>query len=107
MAQTAKILAAGQLASSKGTLYTCPASTNTLLGKLVLHNTGGAVETFTVYTKLSGGTSRVNGGGEIPAGGFATVDFERCAITASDLVEGFTTTATTVDYTLYGNEITA
>lgn len=105
MTQNPKIAGVGQLASSKGTLYTVPASTAALPGKLLLYNTGSALETVIIYTKKSGGSSRVAARLQLAANETGTVDFEHCGLATGDEVEGVTTTATTVDYTLFALEV--
>jgi len=105
MAQLLKLLAQGQLAAAKATVYTVPASTQTALGKLMLYNTGGSLETVILYAKLSGGSSRVIGRTQLASLEWGVFDLERVGLQAGDIVEAETTTATTVDYTVSALEI--
>ena len=57
---TGKPLADGQVASSKGTLYTVPASTVAYVRSASFHNTNAATQTLIVYANVSG-TSRIIG----------------------------------------------
>ena len=95
-----KVLADGQLPSSKGTLYTAPSVTQVYVSMISIVNTGATAQTVTVYYKKS--TSRV----------LFTVDDlqqnERIEFKAGlildtgDLIEGVTTTASQVDYVITG-----
>lgn len=110
MALTPKILADGQLPSSKGTLYTVPGSTQTAVKFFRLVNTSGSVVTVNVYLKKSGGTSRriIPKDYSLAAGAMASVlDYgEVVALGAGDLIEGDASSATTVDYVIDGGEAT-
>lgn len=103
---TAKSLADGQLASTKGTLYTVPAATRSYVKFLFLHNTGATSETVLVYVKRSGSSSRVIGRGVLAGDeSLAVIDKDATlTLSAGDVIEGETTTATTVDYVITGAE---
>ncbi len=53
-----KSLADGQLASSKGEIYPCPAATQTILRSIILVNTHSSALTINLYRKVSSGSSR-------------------------------------------------
>lgn len=53
-----KALADGQLPSSKGTLYTCPASTTAIIKSIILVNTDSSARTVNLYTQRDGSNSR-------------------------------------------------
>ena len=57
MALTAKVLADGQLAAAKATLYTVPADTKALVKFFRLYNTAAVTRTCNIYLK-PGATSR-------------------------------------------------
>lgn len=105
MSATIKNLANGQLASSKGTLYT--ASEVTAIAKsIILVNTNTSSETVNLYYKKSGGTSRrlIPQDTEIPSGYSLTFNLP-VTMGSADIIEGDTTTASKVDYVISGVEI--
>lgn len=108
MALTPKILADGQLPSSKTALYTVPGSTQAAVKFFRLVNTSGSAVTVNVYVKKSGGTSRriVPKDYSLSAGAMASVlDYgEVVALAAGDALEGDASSATTVDYLIDGGE---
>jgi hypothetical protein len=107
MAFTAKILAEGQLPNAKGTLYTVPASTKAYVKFLNAHNTaGGGIETIIFYVKKSGSTSRLLATGLLNfMEQLRAIDKdEALELGAGDIIEGQTTTAAKVDYTITGVE---
>ena len=104
-----KILAEGQLPNAKGTLYTCPALTVTYIKFMAVTNEVGAgTELVVIYVKKSGSTSRVVCNGTLEEKEMIRVldDGETLELSAGDLIEGETTTATTVDYVITGVEET-
>lgn len=105
MTVSIKSLADGQLASSKGTLYTTSASTETIVKNIILVNTSGGTVKVNLYFKASGGTSRriIPKDMEIKGGGLAVMDDEQ-TLEAADIIEGDASSATTVDYTISGVE---
>src|SRR6185295_5152295 len=98
---TAKILAEGQLPSSKGTLYTCPALTKGYIKYWSVINTSGT-ETVILYVKKSGSSSRRICKGTLNVDEMIRVldDGETIELSAGDSLEGETTSATTVDYVI-------
>lgn len=105
MANTVKSLAAGQLPTTKGTLYTAPAVTATIAKTVKLHNTSGSTtEAVIIYHKLSAGTSKIIAKISLSPGWSAEVD--EIFLSTGDLIEGSSTNATTVDYSIGGMEQT-
>lgn len=104
---TGKPLADGQVASSKGTLYTVPASTVAYVRSASFHNTNAATQTLIVYANVSG-TSRVIGYATLAQHEtyYLTTGGEAIVLAAADLIEAVTTTATAVDYLITGLEET-
>lgn len=103
MAFTGKVLAQGQLPNAKGTLYTVPALTKAYVRFFRVENPSGGTETVIVYYKKA--TSRQIGRAVLAT--LEAVDFiegDVLALDAGDLIEGQTTTATTVDYVIAGAE---
>ncbi len=106
MAFAGKVLADGQLAITKGTLYTVPATTVAYVKFLSVFNTNAITQTVIIYVN-TGGTSR-----KIANVSFLAVDEysriidkdEALVLEAGDLIEGETTTASAVDFTIQGVE---
>jgi hypothetical protein len=105
MAFVGKVLAEGQLATTKGTLYTVPALTTAYVKWFSLFNTNAAQQTIIIYIK-PGATSRKIRRYVIAQN--ASVDVlqhgESIVLEAGDLIEAETTTATAVDYVITGVE---
>ena len=99
-----KSLGDGQLATSKGTLYTAPASTQTIVMTINLTNTSTSTVGVNLYFKASGGTSRnIFQVDEMPAKGTAIMDDVQ-TLGAADIIEGDASVGTTIDYTISGVE---
>lgn len=106
-----KVLSQGtQLATSVGTLYSAPANTTTLVKKVTVTNTSGAVVTVTVYKVASGGTAgaanTITSARSIPAG--ATVELyeaENHALAPGDTIQALASAATSVSFSASGIEI--
>lgn len=107
MAFTAKVLADGQFATSKGTLYTVPGSTKTYVKFFSVHNTNAATQTVNVYLK-PGATSRQVVRLSLAQNESANIldIVGSFTLEAGDLVEGDTTTASALDYVITGVEET-
>lgn len=104
MANTVKALADGQLPSSKGTLYTVPGATAAVPRTIKLCNTSGSTtEAVQIWVNTTG-TSRKVCNIQLSPGWSAEV--EDLFLSTGDLIEGSTTTATTVDYSIGGMEQT-
>lgn len=102
MSLSIKALADGQLANSKGTLYTTPASTQTIVKSITLYNSGAGTNVCKIYSK-PGATSRV-----IFRVSLETLEHAQyvtpITLEAGDLIEGDATSATEVDYTINGTQ---
>lgn len=105
MAISIKSLADGQLANSKGTIYTVPASTQAIIKSITLVNTNTTTENINLYFKASGGTSRRVVVQDVPiaAKGLLIMDDE-ITMEAADTLEGDTTTVSKVDFVISGVE---
>lgn len=102
MAFTGKILAEGQLASSKGTLYTCPAVTTAYVRLFRCSNPAGGSQTVIVYYKKA--TSRQIGRVVLATGEAADfIEQDVLVLDAGDKIEGVSTNATTVDFVIAGS----
>lgn len=101
---TDKILGQGQLPNTKGTLYTTPASTQTIISLIAIVNTDVVTRTVNLYVKKSGGTSRFVLPPNMPLGAKHLSENEGITLSAGDLIEGDADTAAVVDYTIHGVE---
>jgi hypothetical protein len=102
MTITAKALADGQLPTTKGALYTAPANTMTYVKSIVAHNTNAADQIVVLSVNRSG-TSRVIARAVL--GQNETLYYNApLTLEADDAIEGVTTTASAVDYTISGAE---
>ena len=101
-----KNLANGQLPNAKGTLYTVPASTDTIVRSIVLVNTNTTAEAVNLYFCPNAGTSVRLIPKDLSLGiGYSLVfDVPVTMGTAGDLIQGDATTAAKVDYTISGVE---
>lgn len=107
MTFAAKLLNNGQIASSKGTIYTVPTGVVAYVNQVNLFNTGSNQETILVYLN-PGGTSRVwkrfvldeNESAECMSDG------SRILIEAGCLIEAQTTNGSVVDFFVMGVEET-
>lgn len=104
MATTPKILAAGQLASTKGTIYTAAAA-NVLVRNIALSHVANGTQSVVLYVKKSGGSSRVLSRATLLTGEYAHEDSVE-TLESGDIIEAETTDAASVDYTIMGVEIT-
>lgn len=100
-----KSLADGQLASSKGTLYTVPTAKQTVINRIRLVNTNSTTETVNLYFKASGGSSRnlIPVDTQLKAGYLLVMD-DVVTMEAADVIEGDTTTVSKVNYIVSGAE---
>ena len=105
MTTVIKSLADGQLPSSKGTLYTTPAATQTIINRITLVNTNSSTESVNLYFKASSGTSRriIPKDYSLIAAALFVMD-DAVTLEAGDILEGDTTTASKVDYVISGVE---
>jgi len=101
MTRTPKILADGQLPSSKGTLYTVPASTSVYLSKITIFNTNITTQTVELYINPSGTSRQLIYITELEQ--YETIVYDGGVILETgDLLEGETTTVSVVDYLIMG-----
>lgn len=104
---TGKVLADGQLATTKTQLYTAPADTVAYVKRMSIFNTNAAQQTIVVYINASG-TSRKwrryvleqNESADLLDAGDSLI------LEAADKIEAETTTATAVDFFIMGVEET-
>jgi hypothetical protein len=104
-----KSLADGQLPSGLGTLYTVPALTRAVIKQIDIVSATAIVQVVQLYIKRSGSSSRrvinVNDLNLNEAIHFGD-EGESISLSAGDQIEGVTTTAASVDYTITGAEET-
>ena len=103
MAITIKSLGDGQLAASKGTLYTTPANTQAIVKNIMLINTSSSTVKVNLYLQRDGTNSRRIIPYDMELAGYnsAIVDDE-LTLEAADLIEGDASAESTVDYTISG-----
>lgn len=103
---TFKILADGQLPAAKGTLYTVPAATTTLVKTIVLVATN-VNRVVNIYVKKAAGTSRRILMKDYPLDIAAELSIERnLTLGVGDVIEGDAAAATEIDYIIFGIEYT-
>lgn len=105
MTVSIKELADGQLPSSKGTLYTCPTSTQAIIKTITLVNTHTVAVTVNLYKKKSGDTSRRIIPKDMSLGiGYQGVERNEITLEAGGSIEGDASVAAVIDYTISGVE---
>ena len=97
-----KSLADGQVATSKGTIYTAPTGKTAVVTNVKMVNTSSGPVKVNLYFKASGGTSR-RIDLEIEGGGLAIMDNEQ-TMEAGDIIEADATSGSTIDYSVNGVE---
>lgn len=98
-----KVLADGQMATTKTAMYTVPAATTAYIRNINLFNTNAAEQTIIIYLNTSG-TSRQIARIILAQNESAhLLDLGECIVLeAADVLEGLTTTATAVDFVVLG-----
>ncbi len=105
MTVSIKDLGTGQLAGAKGTLYTTPASTQTIVISITLVNTDSSARTVNLYVKKDGSNSRRIIPVDLSLAVGAQFEYTgRVTLEAADLIEGDASAATQVDYVINGVE---
>ena len=96
-------LADGQLANSKGTVYTTPASTEAIVNSITLVNTDSSARTVNLYVKRDGTNSRRIIPKDLSLAVGAQFSYNSVlTLEAADLIEGDASAATVVDYVISG-----
>jgi hypothetical protein len=91
--------ASGQLANSLATIYTVPALTTALLTTLWVYNTSNST-TQSITVAINDGVSRTIATIELEPLEYGELELRGMVLNAADLLQAFTTTATTVNYVL-------
>ncbi len=100
MANTLKVLYRGAAATSSATLYTVPASTNTLVTSILITNTAGTNGTYTLlFNDVSVATTVT-----VPANDSVIVEPKQLLAT-TQTIKGLAS-ATTINFHITGLEIT-
>lgn len=105
MPTTGQILADGQLPAIKGTLYTVPAATRTIVRLVSYVHVAGGTQTVGIFLKPSGGTSRKFAQSVLLTDEFAHEEGIE-TLETGDTIEGVSTDAASVDYLILGVEQT-
>lgn len=103
MATTPKILANGQLASSKGTIYTCPSGKQAVVRTVSFAHVSNADQNVALYVKKSGSTSRVFSRVTLSTDEYAHED-SIGTLDDGDILEASASNAASVDYVVMGVE---
>ena len=100
-----KALSNGSLSDSKATLYTVPASTQTIVKSIITANTDSSARTLNIYVKTDGSNSRhiFPVDLSLDAGSIAILD-NVITLEEGDLIEGDASVASVVDYVISGIE---
>lgn len=106
MASTPKILAEGQLAAAKTTIYTAPSASQAIIRTVTFNHVAGGTQTIILYVKKSGSTSRVFSRAVLLTNEFAHEE-DIGTLDTGDVLEAATTDASSVDYTVMGVQVTA
>jgi hypothetical protein len=104
MTITVKNLGDGQLPNSNGDLYEVPASTSAIVKNITIHNTNTIAELFTITFLKASGTGRKVIYWSLPPN-TSYIHNDVITMGAGDKIQGFTTTASKVDYLINGAEI--
>lgn len=97
----ADLLADGQVTDSEGVIYTAGASQRAMIKTVSLHNTSATPQTVVLYARPASGTSRILFRwvlAQHERGVFA----ESIALNDGDSLRAETTTASVVDYLVFG-----
>lgn len=99
---TPHYLASGQLASSKGTIYTVPTGMRAIIDSIVYYNTTGGALVCNSY--INDGTSRQFHKVSVPTVSRSIVldNNSPLYLDEADLIEGDTSSATSVNYFIFG-----
>lgn len=102
-----KLLANGQLGNSEADVYLVPGATTAIVVNVILVNTDSVARTIELYVKKASGTSRriVPKTMSLDAGYSLETD-EELTLGAGDAIRGSCSTASVVDFTVYGIEET-
>jgi hypothetical protein len=101
MAFAASVLADGQVPATKGTIYTVPGATTAYVYNLRICNTSATPQDVDVWVNVSG-TSRQLGRFSLSQWESADVFSQPFHLSAGDLIEADTITASVVDYVITG-----
>jgi hypothetical protein len=102
---TPMILASGQLANAKANVLLVAAS-HWAICKVIMTNHNTTIETVNLLACATGGTSKNICPLDLQLGPGNTEESSTICLQAADKIEGYTTTASKVDYTVTGVDIT-
>ncbi len=105
MAISVKVLGQGQLANAKATLYTVPGATSAYVKFLSVCNVSALNQDIEILVNTAGTSRRIAFISLAPDQSARVIDKdEALTLEAGDLIEGFSTNATSVDYVITGAE---
>jgi hypothetical protein len=98
-----KLLDEGQVSNSEGAIYTVPALTTAYIKGMTFTHSSATPQTLIIYVRQGAGTSRVIYrcimDEDYSLGAVGSI-----ALNAGDTIRAQTTTASVMDYTIYGIE---
>ena len=104
---TIKLLGEGQLPAAAGDLYEVPAATTAIIKTITLVNTHTTAEVVNLYILKAGSTARRIIPKDLSLGASYSLVFDdEITLEAADKIQGDTTTAVKVDFTIMGVEKT-
>lgn len=104
MATVPKIIADGQVAAAKASVYVVPGGKQAIIRTVSFSNVTATVQTVLLYVKRSGSTSRLFSRAVLSANEFAHEE-EIGTLGPGDEIEMATTNAASVDFTIMGVEV--
>ncbi|MBL0320557.1 MAG: hypothetical protein IPP74_14875 [Alphaproteobacteria bacterium] len=105
MTISVKVLAEGQLANAKGTLYTVPAATTSYVKFFSVYNAAATNQDVEIFVKAGSTSRQVAFISLAPRQSARVIDKDEALnLEAGDLIEGNSTDATSVDYVITGAE---
>lgn len=105
MAIAIKVLAQGQLANAKATLYTVPAVTSAYVKFFSVLNVAATAQNVEIFVNTAGTSRQIAYVTLAPNHSARIIDKdEALTLETGDLIEGLSTSATSVDYVITGAE---
>lgn len=101
MTQTGEALAEGYLPTSQGVIYTCPASSTVYISEIELYQEHATAQDVTLWIQRDG-TARKSMSRLAWVQNYHAVRSGGLVLKAGDTIEGVTTTASAVAYTISG-----
>jgi hypothetical protein len=101
---TWKLVYQGQLTTTITSLYTVPASTQSVLSYILASNTTGSDATFELYQNGSAAANNILPPSTVVAGGYAEFTGDGPRLAAAETLQGKASTATAITLSVYAKE---